>query len=481
MSKKTILILVIVLFIGIIVQTTVVIDYYSESVNIGFFKSKNDAGTLYKTLDENIRDKFFTPYEIQVRFDKRAIIVGREDILFSNLWNDAQVVFENAVKKELTESTELWDAVCDNPGVSVTFGSFFPMEYFGYMLDMEIPEEYKINIDKIMILPGDEEMTVYFHTDESFNLKTSFVSSGLFTMNNFLNMIELLTKDPDFIRKSKMDFFRLAGTAPGAVWRNYMEADIMISFDLTPRYIPWIYVGIPDNISAYIKVIEENESKARTDAMNNFSESIKMQLLTKSANLYKTHYNFYGNLFFTNQFNMFEIQSDGWVSYRYTPGTEGDDKGSIGDAFVNAFETLESIMKLSQDGTRDMFVSGIEQNEDSYIFKFDYKYKSRVLAITGEPHAAVITATATRTIEAKVLPLMFTDMAENTQVEIPYIFDFNSNLILHGLNDLNKLSAYNIYVGYGPFSGGQNIIGPIWIFELKSGEKELYSLKKGEE
>lgn len=481
MSKKSILILVIILFIGVVIQSSVVIDYYSESVNIGFFKKDNDLGTLYKTLDENIRDKFFTPYEVQVRFDKRAIIVGREDILFGNLWSDAQAVFKNAMNMELTESTELWDSVCDNPGVSVTFGSYFPMDYFGFMLEIEIPEEYRMNIDKFMILPGESEMTVYFHTDGAFNLKTTIEPSGLFTINNFSNMTELLSKDTDFTRKSKVDFFRLAGTTPGAVWRNYMEADILISFDLTPRYIPWIYVGIPDDISTYLKISEENESNSRLEAVKTISEKIKTQLLTKSANLYKTHFDFYGNLFFTNQFNMFEIEADGWISYTYTPGTEGDEKGSVGDAFVNAYEMLESIMKLSKNGTGDMFVSGIEENEDSYTFKFDYKYKSRVLAISKEPNAAVIAATATRTIEARVLPLMFTDMAMDALVEIPYIFDFNSNLILHGLNDLNKLSAYNIYIGYGPFSGGQNLIGPVWIFEMESGEKHLYSLKKGKE
>ncbi|MCK5759630.1 MAG: hypothetical protein KAH14_11100, partial [Clostridiales bacterium] len=59
--------------------------------------------------------------------------------------------------------------------------------------------------------------------------------------------------------------------------------------------------------------------------------------------------------------------------------------------------------------------------------------------------------------------------------------DFNTNLILHNLNDLNLIEAYNIYIGYGTFSGNQNLIGPVWIFEKKSGEKEIYTLQRGKE
>ena len=88
MSKKIAIILVILLFIGVCVQTAVVVDYYSESFNLGVFKSSNDAGIYYKLLDDNIRDEYFKPYEVQVRFDRKTFLVGRENNLFANLWTD---------------------------------------------------------------------------------------------------------------------------------------------------------------------------------------------------------------------------------------------------------------------------------------------------------------------------------------------------------------------------------------------------------
>ena len=481
MSKKITIILVIILFIGVCVQTAVVVDYYSESFNLGFFKSSNDSGTYYKILDDSIRDEFFKPYEVQVRFDQKTFLVGTEDNLFANLWTDTQDVFKAVLTGELTQTYELWDKVCDNPGVSVTFGSYFPVDYLSFMLGLEIADELDIRIDKIMIIPDEGEMTVYLHTDDSYNYKTVLSPSGLFRQSNFLNMTELFTKDVEFSSNSMIDFYKVYGNNPDAVWRNYVEPDIPISFDLSYHYIPWIYVGLPENIISYIDEAKSGESRERTENMNSISDVIKIDLLNKSASLYKTHFDTFGNLFFTNQFNMFEIDVNGWVNFKYIPGTEGDEKGSIGDAFINAYETLSTISDLVTENPGEIFVSRIEEDDNSYTFKFDYKYNSKVLAINDEPHAAVITATATRTIEAKVIPLVFREMVDEAQVEIPYVYDFNTNLILHNLNDLNLIEAYNIYIGYGTFSGNQNLIGPVWIFEKKSGEKEIYTLQRGKE
>jgi len=481
MSKKITIILVILLFIGVCVQTAVVVDYYSESFNLGFFKSSNDAGTYYKLLDDNIRDEYFKPYEVQVRFDRKTFLVGREDNLFANLWTDTQDVFKEVLTGELTQTYKMWDQLCDNPGVSVTFGSYFPVDYLEFMLDSEIHSDLDINIDKIMIIPGEDEMTVYLHTDDPYNYQIVLQPSGLFGYSNFSNMIELFTKDVDFISESMIDFYKVYGNNPNAVWRNYVEPDIPISFDLSYHYIPWIYVGIPDDVDTYITAAKSKESNPRTEIMDNVSEVIKTRLLTNSVNLYKTHYDSFGNLFFTNQFNIYEIDGNGWVNYKYTPGTEGDEKGYIGDAFINAYETLSTISNLTPESLGEIFIARIDENDNSYTFKFDYKYDSKVLAINDEPHAAIITTTATRTIEARVLPLVFREMTEESQVEIPYVFDFNTNLILHDLNDLNLIEAYNIYIGYGTFSGKQNLIGPMWIFEKISGEKEVYTLQRGEE
>ena len=479
MSKRLALILVIIFFLSAIVQGAAIIDYHSESFNLGFYPGNNKSDTFYKTLDESIRERYFKPFEIQVRFDQKTMIIGREDSLFRILWIDAQAVFSDMLAGDMEITTELWDQVCDNPGVSVTFGGYFPIEYLGYMLNAEVPDELDINVDKIMIIPGEEIMTVYLHTDNSAYYKSEIEPRGLFTVINFDNMTELFAKSPDFNTESMMDFYRAYGNNPTAAWRDYVEPDIPISFDVSSHLVPWIYVGLPDSISNFNEYAAENEYSGATEEMDTLSDAIKYSLLTKSVNLFTTHYDSSGNLFFTNQFNMYEINQSGWITYRYTPGTQGDEKGQIGEAFVNAYETLEAIANLAAESPGELYISRIEESDDSYTFKFDYKYDTKVLAIEDEPHAAIITATATRTIEARVLPLVFQDTADDTQIESPYIYDFNTNLLLHGINSLNLIEAYNIYVGYGVFSGDEILIGPVWIFEKHSGEKEVYSLKKG--
>jgi len=478
MSKKTAVILVIIFFLGVLVQAAAIIDYYSERFNLGFYPHSNDAGIYYKTLDANISEAYFNPYDIVVRFNNRPFILDRSENLFSNIWNDSKKVINDRLIEGLSESTEEWDELCDNPGVTVAMGGYFPIEYLGFMLGVEEPEISNITVDKVMIIPREAGMDVYFHTDEMVYESTGLQPYGLFTNENFHNITELLSKNPNYSNSYYTDLYKIVKEN---VWKNYYEPDIPVSSDLSSHNIPWIFAGLPAIINDYVEAAANLGSNGETALMKQTASLIKDDLLVKSNNLFTTHFDSYGNLFFTNQFNLYGIGNDGWVTYRYTPGTEGDEKGLIGNAFINAYETLNTISGLSSDLGGELFLSRIEETENFYTFSFDYRYDSKIIAIKDETHAAVIMTTATRTIEARMLPLDFKKMSEDTQVEIPYIFNFSNNQWLNGLTDLNTSEAYNIYIGYGTFSGNQNLMEPVWIFEKKSGQKETYILQRGNE
>ncbi len=478
MSKKTVIIFVIVLSLGVLFQTMVIIDYYSENFNLGFFRQKNETGTYYKSLDANISDKFFVPHEIIIRFENRPFVIRSGENLFDDLWNDSRDVVDSVLTGEFSESILSWDQVCGNDGVTVALGNYFPVEYIELMIGTENNNDSGFLIDKFMIIPGESGMDVYFHTDDSVYEFKAMQPYGLFSKDNFHNITDLLTRDPNYNNSYYTDIYKVISKA---VWENYIEPDILISNDLSHHIIPWVFAGLPDTINDYISIVGKEKSESRDALMDDAVSAIKRKLLIRSNNLFTTHFDSFGNLFFINQFNLYKIEKDGWVSYNYTPGTEGDERGSIGNAFTNAYETINTISGLASEYRGELFVSGVQVNEDSYTFRFDYKYNSMIVAIKDENHAALITATATRTIEARMLPLNFSKMAEDTQVEIPYIFNFGSNLRLNDINDLNAIEAYNIYVGYGTFSGNQNLIGPVWIIEEKSGKKEIYNLQRGDE
>ncbi len=477
MSKRTAVILVIIFFLGVLLQTAVIIDYYSERFNLGFYPLSNETGIYYKTLDVNISDAYFNPYNIVVRFNNRSFILKRNENLFSNIWNDSKKVIYDFLSDDLSESTETWDELCNNPGVTVSLGGYFPVEYLEFMLGISESDVYDISIDKVMIIPGETGIDVYIHTDESVYESIGQNSYGLLAYVNFQNITELLSKDPTYSSSYYTDLYKIVKQS---VWENYYEPDIPLSSDLSSHFIPWIFAGLPDVINNYTEAAANSDSE-KTSAMEQTAVLIKNRLLIKSNNLFTTHFDSYGNLFFINQFNLYGISNDGWVTYRYTPGTEGDEKGSIGSAFINAYETLNTIIGVSSESGGELFLSRIEETDTSYTFSFDYRYDSKVIAIKDENHASVITATATRTIEARMLPLDFRKMSEETQVEIPYILNFSNNQWLNGLTNLNDFEAYNIYIGYGTFSGNQNLMEPVWIFEKKSGQKDIYILQRGNE
>ena len=476
MNKKTAIILVIIFFLGVLFQTAVIIDYHSEKINFGFYPISNETGIYYKSLDVSISDEFFNPYDVVVRFDGRPFILNRDESLFINLWNDCKTIAAGLLTEGIAESGELWENLCELPGVTISMGSYFPVEYIEYMLNIIEPGVSDIRIDKIMLIPGEETLNVYFHTEDMVYESTGLAPYGWYTYDVFNNFTELISKDPSYSNSYYEDFYKIHDKT---VWENHYEPDILLSSDLSSHYISWIIAGLPDIVSRYSDLAAGGGSSGETPAMANAAELIKSRLLVKSNNLYTTHFDSTGNLFFTNQFNMYAIDSNGWLTYRYTPGTEGDEKGNIGQAFINAYETLNIVKGLESEYGGEMFVSRIEENEDSYTFSFDYRYDSMPIVLKDENHSAVITATGTRTIEARVLPLEFRRMSDETRMEIPYIFNWSSNRWLNGISDPNTTEAYNIYVGYGTFSGSQNLLEPVWIYEKRTGEKEIYSLQRG--
>jgi hypothetical protein len=174
---------------------------------------------------------------------------------------------------------------------------------------------------------------------------------------------------------------------------------------------------------------------------------------------------------------MYEINTDGTVRYRYTPGTEGDEKGALGTAFQNAVETMDRIMGLCDSNEADIYLSSITETEDVYKFTFDYRFNSGVIVVEDSRHSIKISATATRTMEAEMLPLEIQALSGEEYIESEFVTQFLLVMNRNGITELNKLEAYNMYLGYENFSGkGDKYLKPVWIIEKKDGTKRILEL-----
>ncbi len=187
------------------------------------------------------------------------------------------------------------------------------------------------------------------------------------------------------------------------------------------------------------------------------------------------HLDSFDNLFFSNQFNIYEVSKTGRINYNYTEGAEGDEKGSIGPAFMNAVETLTNLMRLS-DNSKNLYLSGIEEDDEAYIFSFDYRFEGNVIVIKGSDHAIQIRATATRTIEASAYPFNIEEMVGDEYIDSKYKTAFLFITNFNGITNINNIEAYEMYLGYVKTDAVLEVVKPFWIIEKKTGEKQVLNL-----
>ncbi len=473
MSKKIIIILTVILFIGALFQSLVVMDYHVDGFSLGFFKYNENTDLYFRSFSQAVRDRFHKPFDVLVRSGVKTWVLKQDDDSFTNLWADGRKILAQVLESDLEKEDAYWGELCERDGITYSLGSHLPVEYLAVMTGTEkISGEFN-TIDKIMIIPERESLEVFLQTDKGIYKNTYGGTTGLLKKENFINLIELLSKDPYYSKNSLTDISQFMDER---VIKGYMEPDIPVNFDVTAKAIPWIKAGIPETVRAYIDSTKTQGGQNRP-AMENSAVALKETLLNNSVNVYETLFDSSGNLFFSNQFNMYEISTDGWVGYRYTPGTEGDEKGTIGAAFQNAVEIIDRIMELCGPTGAKIYVSAIEEKDDFYIFNFDYRFKSGVIAVENRRHAMTISATATRAIEAEMLPLEINELSGDEYIESRFITQFLLVMNSNNMTDLNKIEAYNMYVGYENFSGtGVKYLKPMWIIEKKNGEKQILEL-----
>ncbi|MBN2557305.1 MAG: hypothetical protein JXB33_00975 [Clostridia bacterium] len=474
MNKKALIAIVAILFIGVLFQTMVIIDYHSEGFDIGFFERNKAAETYYKSLNEILRDKYLKPFDIMVRSEGKTWILKRDEDLFKNIWQDAKTIMQEAGNLEYLPESTYWGNLCiERNGITYSLGQHFPVEYVQFVLETESLPANVETIDKFMMIPGEKVTDIYFNTNNGVYKTQYSGQKGLLITDNFRNLVDLLTKDPYYSVNSLTDIYQFIKEE---VLNKYIEPDIPVSQNVTARSIPWITIRISDEIKAYIDSLKISGKQEREAGMTKTAAVIKDKLRLRSANTYATLFDSSDNLFFSNQFNMYEINKYGWVLYKYTPGTKGDEKGTIEEAFINAVETLGKITELAVNPSAELYVSRIEDNGDSYTFSFDYRYDSKVIALEEENHSAVITATATRTTEARVLPLNMSEMTGEEYIGAEYRTAFLFIANLNGVYNINSIDAYNMYLGYKKTNEILEFSRPVWIIERQSGKKEALEL-----
>ncbi|MDD5603047.1 MAG: hypothetical protein PHG48_03050 [Eubacteriales bacterium] len=192
-----------------------------------------------------------------------------------------------------------------------------------------------------------------------------------------------------------------------------------------------------------------------------------------------------GSIVFVNLNNIYRINEDGMLQYRYKPSGGSLPKGNAGEAFAEALGFIYKYGRIRLTGDADIVLTGMEETDGSYEFYFDYYYKEHPIitdysttaggggtgTVTSYGHAITIEAAGGRVISADWLIRRF---SRDNEILRNYDFIRAHEMMVNvfrndGMLDVvggEDFSVSGAGIGYRITEGMKKtqLLVPVWIF-----------------
>lgn len=345
-------IIIFVLIVTGISQVGILFGYQSQgsptNLFLGLFRIFPPSGQV---SDETARDRLFLPDRLVLSDGEKSYwTVGKESENFGNLWGEATKDLRSIASGNtaLNRSTENWGDITEKKGVLVDFGYPVQPKLLVWFLGMDEAESGLPEITKFMIKPdivdnnsgvvyilsSDNKVyasdSIYF--GKAFNLEKTYTAVTenqnyrIYSTFRSSNIDRALNSPPDILYVSK----------PPKYW-PYFVYNSRIPIKAKNR----------DELAA---IILGNE-KGRYDINNNINDSFQ----------------------FSDNNNVYRIYSNGCLTYQYLKSGNSTDKGTIGDAVLNAYKFIDRTNQLF-DTLADVRMTDIEEiGKGVYRMSFDYR------------------------------------------------------------------------------------------------------------
>jgi len=185
-------------------------------------------------------------------------------------------------------------------------------------------------------------------------------------------------------------------------------------------------------------------------------------------------------LVFKNINNIYRLYNDGLLEYKYVPGVEGGLKGSIGEAFENAYFFVNRVKHSFIDTEVELYLSEVkDDNPDYYEFIFDYKTGDYPVYISFDEkgndkqplkNALTIKVNSKRIIECRwyIINIQKSRTLKDYNVRFQYFLD--SFIRKYGKQILQNNGIKDITIAYLVSGDEFNTFSPVWIVESYEGE-----------
>lgn len=451
--------ILVVLLATSIIQVGILWHYQNHGLPIRFFMTIFGSSDLTSSKADDIaRDKIFSPYRIVLSNGNESHwIVDRNSDLYNKLWDDGKEYLKDILGSKQPQqvlSSEAWGDLVIKKGVTFEFRSDIPLDLLKWFLNIQdVSGDEPAAMYKMIIVAdnstGQNSNTLYIKDNNNVYQYTGFRADSSLTSANFESILKKIDEDRNSNSREYSVIKELYND------KSYSPDILCVTRLPKTRRYNSINCSIPD------KILDQ--------------EQIADIVLGNEQNSYGRYVNNNNTIVFKNLDSIYRIYSYGLLEYRYIPGNDISDKGSISAAFANAYRSINGIMKVL-DSEGQIYLSNVRESREtnSYKFTFDYIIDDTPIFLNFESkgkdgnaikNGIVVEATAKRVLK---IDWMLKDFKYGKEKD-NYNLDFVVNIDNAGAAGILSFPVKDAGVSYVIETDTAEELEPVWFVQKEDG------------
>ena len=478
-SKTPQIVIVIILLLITIAQIVIILDLYLDTYSLGIFNKDKKFTSYYKTFEEATYQEYLHPYRLIVKGEDSDfwIIHQSDSFIYDPIWDSYKSILAKAITNNPSFrhiDVAYWNDIYKNEGITIEFFNNIPFEFLALMINQDQFMENDETIEKIHIKPEkDNVVTIYIKTNKSVLEYKNVASEGYFEIEKYNNLVSSFKINSKYETLSYNYYSQILGNDGFAQLNINLDIPIILKSDAKKEY-NFIYMDILPIIVDYNKPASTEEKMAK-------AEQIKQTLLGATYDKNKTIINANGDIVYSNEYNIFNINKDGSFKYKFTPSNEGKEKGNIKEAFLNSIELINKFLKLNSDNMPRFILSEVISEKGYYTFKFNYVIDDNIVLINNMNNAITVKANSTRALEASGILYNINNkiQTENKELTIKYTYNISTLDVIKNYNlNLLDYEVKDIFIGYVKETEQKEYLVPNLILRNHDGSITSFALMK---
>lgn len=458
-----------ILIAASIIQVGILWNHQNHGLPINilaaFFTNFTNSGLSAGASDESARNDFFNPYRIVIsNGDWSYWKTNKGEESYEELWRDARLYLGQALSSKSPQAVlplGQWGELIQKRTLIFDFKTNVKTDLMKWFLKLsDTPAEGPAGVYKVLLLPDINEnnntLSLYILDESKIYQYDLAVRPEGYIAKKFGPMVEKLEQDKEREQKEFSVIKEMDRSGKSKKFSSFSPDILCITRVPKDRQYHNLTYTAPERISN----IEEVANILLGNERDSFVHSEDK----------------YGTLIYNNLDGIYRVYVDGLLEYKYTGGSEGQEKGDLAQVFMNAYRFVNrGNMLLNSKAV--LYLTGIKENQNSYEFTFDYKIGGYPIYMDlgakgkeGKPvqNAVVIRANGKRILEGRWILKNF----EFGSGEKSFNVDFTNLMESSGLNP-NDMLVKDMGVSYvikSDTNKKADLLWPVWAVEETNGK-----------